>query len=246
VTNIPATGGIPGVPGSHHAQFTDVLHRSRATVEAMGLRNLSSKTWTVNCGWVLAANIAADLSAWCRLPGLYDHEDSRTPSRIRCVLAVGTACPPGAPRPRPRAEDQPDLALEGRLPDLLAAAVRPAGIRLTSHPLPANPGRSPPRRGRSRCRPEHIGQRRHPPETCEPDTTAENRRNTISNQPRQRPESSRSTTIFSSARPGNCLQQARGTGTVHPVPAYPAKLSRLHQHADAARRSRQTRCHPPR
>ncbi len=82
VTNIPAAGGIGGVPGSHHAQFTDVLHRSHATVEdrvrtgkAMGLRNLPSKTWVVNCGWVLAANIAADLSAWCRLLGLYDQED---------------------------------------------------------------------------------------------------------------------------------------------------------------------------
>jgi hypothetical protein len=82
VTNITATGGIGGVPGSHHAQFTDVLHRSHATVEdrvrtnkAMGLRNLPSKTWTVNCGWVLAANIAADLSAWCRLLGLYDCDD---------------------------------------------------------------------------------------------------------------------------------------------------------------------------
>lgn len=29
----------------------------------------------VNCGWVLAANIAADLAAWCRLLGLYDQED---------------------------------------------------------------------------------------------------------------------------------------------------------------------------
>ncbi len=29
----------------------------------------------VNCGWVLAANIAADLAAWCRLPGLYDCDD---------------------------------------------------------------------------------------------------------------------------------------------------------------------------
>jgi hypothetical protein len=82
VTNITATGGIGGVPGSHHAQFTGVLHRSHATVEdrvrtnkAMGLRNLPSKTWTVNCGWVLAANIAADLSAWCRLLGLYDCDD---------------------------------------------------------------------------------------------------------------------------------------------------------------------------
>jgi hypothetical protein len=82
VANIPATGGIGGVPGSHHAQFIDVLHRSHASVEdrvrtnkGMGLRNLPSKTWVVNCGWVLAANLAADLSAWCRLLGLYDCDD---------------------------------------------------------------------------------------------------------------------------------------------------------------------------
>ncbi len=41
----------------------------------MGLRNLPSKTWQVNCGWVLAANIAADLAAWCRLLGLHDCGD---------------------------------------------------------------------------------------------------------------------------------------------------------------------------
>ncbi len=82
MTNIPAAGGIPGMPGSHHAQFTGVLHRQHAVVEdrvraakAMGLRNLPSKTWVVNCGWVLAANIAADLAAWCRLLGLYDCDD---------------------------------------------------------------------------------------------------------------------------------------------------------------------------
>src|SRR5712675_1630237 len=82
VTNIPAAGGIGGVPGSHHAQFIDVLHRQHAVVEdgvrtakSMGLRNLPSKTWMVNCGWVLAANLAADLAAWCRLLGLYDQED---------------------------------------------------------------------------------------------------------------------------------------------------------------------------
>ena len=82
VTNIPVARGIGGVPGSHHAQFTDVLHRQHAVVEdevcagkSMGLRNLPSKTWMVNCGWVLAANIAADLAAWCRLLGLYDHDD---------------------------------------------------------------------------------------------------------------------------------------------------------------------------
>jgi hypothetical protein len=81
VTNIP-DAGIPGVPGSHHPQLIDVLHREHAVVEdrvrtakAMGLRNLPSKTWQVNCGWVVAANIAADLSAWCRLLGLYDCDD---------------------------------------------------------------------------------------------------------------------------------------------------------------------------
>jgi hypothetical protein len=67
------------VPGSHHPQFIDVLHREHAVVEdgvrtgkAMGLRTLPSKAWQVNCGWVLAANIAADLAAWSRLIGLYD------------------------------------------------------------------------------------------------------------------------------------------------------------------------------
>jgi len=82
VTNIPVAGGIPGVPGSHHAQFIDVLHRQHAVVEdgvraakSMGLRNLPSETWQVNCGWVLAASLAADLAAWCRLLGLYDCGD---------------------------------------------------------------------------------------------------------------------------------------------------------------------------
>ena len=71
-----------GIPGSHHPQWLDALHRSHATVEdrvrtnkAMGLRNLPSKSWTVNRGWVLAANIAADLTAWTRLLGLHDQPD---------------------------------------------------------------------------------------------------------------------------------------------------------------------------
>jgi Transposase DDE domain group 1 len=83
-TNIPRTG-MDGVPGSQHPQYIDVTHRDHATVEtdgvrtakAMGLRNLPSKTWQVNKGWVLAANIAADLTAWDRLLGLHDHEDLR-------------------------------------------------------------------------------------------------------------------------------------------------------------------------
>ena len=83
-TNIP-DAGIGGVPGSHHPQYIDVVHREHAVVEtggvrtakAMGLRGLPSKSWQVNCGWVIAANIAADLAAWTRLLGCHDDEDLR-------------------------------------------------------------------------------------------------------------------------------------------------------------------------
>ena len=83
-TNIPGTG-IDGVPGSHHPQYIDVAHREHAVVEtsgvraakAMGLRNLPSKTWQVNRGWVIAANIAAGLAAWTRLLGCHDDEELR-------------------------------------------------------------------------------------------------------------------------------------------------------------------------
>jgi hypothetical protein len=60
----------------------DALHRAHAGVEdrvrtnkAMGLRNLPSKAWTTNRGWVLACNIACDLDAWTRLLGLHDQPD---------------------------------------------------------------------------------------------------------------------------------------------------------------------------
>jgi hypothetical protein len=83
-TNIPLAG-IAGVPGSHHPQYIDAVQRDHATVEtdgvrtakAMGMRNLPSKAWQVNTGWVLAANIAADLTAWARLLGLHDQPDLR-------------------------------------------------------------------------------------------------------------------------------------------------------------------------
>ncbi|ASW57342.1 IS1380 family transposase [Plantactinospora sp. KBS50] len=73
---------IAGVPGSHQPQWLDALHRAHAGVEdhvrhgkATGLRNLPSKDWTVNQGWTLTCNIAADLAAWTRLLGLYDQPD---------------------------------------------------------------------------------------------------------------------------------------------------------------------------
>jgi hypothetical protein len=71
-----------GIAGSHQPQWLDVLHRAHAVVEdrvrtnkAMGLRNLPSKSWTTNTGWILAANLAADLDAWTRLLGLHHIED---------------------------------------------------------------------------------------------------------------------------------------------------------------------------
>jgi hypothetical protein len=73
------------VPGSHHPQYIDTLHREHDVVEtagvrtakAIGPRNLPSKTWQVNCGWVIAANIAADPAAWTRLLGFHDNPDLR-------------------------------------------------------------------------------------------------------------------------------------------------------------------------
>jgi len=73
---------IAGVPGSRQPRWLDCPHRAHVGVEdqvrvgkAMGLRNLPSKAWTVNRGWVLACNLAADLAAWTRLLGLHDQPD---------------------------------------------------------------------------------------------------------------------------------------------------------------------------
>lgn len=62
----------------------------------MGLRDLASKAWTVNRGWVLAANIAAGLTAWIRLLGLHDQPD----------LAHADAPPPPAYQPGRTVHDQ--------------------------------------------------------------------------------------------------------------------------------------------
>ena len=41
----------------------------------------------MNCGWVLAANLAADLAAWYRLLGLYDCADLKDAEP--CTLRSG-------------------------------------------------------------------------------------------------------------------------------------------------------------
>ncbi|WP_406497077.1 transposase [Streptomyces sp. NBC_00846] len=70
------------IAGSHQAQWLDVLHRHHAVVEdrvrtnkAMGLHNLPAKSYRNNEGWMLAANLAADLDAWLRLLALHDQDD---------------------------------------------------------------------------------------------------------------------------------------------------------------------------
>src|SRR5690242_19020148 len=113
-TNIPGDG-ISGVPGSHHAQYIDVLHREHAAVEtggvrtakAMGLRNLPSKTWQVNAGRVLAATIAADLTAWTASSACTT-ANSATPPRTPSATGSGT-CPPGSP-PTPASAPSPSAS----------------------------------------------------------------------------------------------------------------------------------------
>jgi len=77
----------------------------------MGLRNLPSKTWAVNCGWVLAANIATDLSA---CSACTTKKTSRTTSRTRCV-GYGT-CPPGWPATPASASSSSAAPGPGRTP----------------------------------------------------------------------------------------------------------------------------------
>jgi hypothetical protein len=171
VTNIPGAG-IPGVPGSHHPPFIDITHREHAVVEdgvragkAMGLRNLPSKTWQVNCG----------------LP------------------AVDAARPAGAPRPPAHTEDQLHLALERRLPGLLAAAVRPARTRLTSHPPP---------RPREGARPGAVGAGAAPSTSGGTAT----RRGTTSQTPRPKTGTTRSVTSLNPPPESSRLTRRSGPG----------------------------------
>ena len=160
-TNIP-DAGISGVPGSHHPQYIDVVHRKHAVVEtagvrtakAMGLRNLPSKSWQVNAGWVIAANIAADIAAWTRLLGHCDDEELRE-ADPDTLPDLANPRPPRLPRPAADPEDQPRLAMEGGVPRLLAAALRPASTRLTRTNSTNGKEGDQPRRCRSRCAPGH-------------------------------------------------------------------------------------------
>src|SRR5882724_149462 len=86
------------------------------------------KSWQVNCGWV----IAADLAAWTRLLGFCDDEDLREADPGHVPL------PHLAHSTRLARElvlkISPGLALERRVPHLLAAALRPARRCVPGHP----------------------------------------------------------------------------------------------------------------
>jgi hypothetical protein len=60
---------------------SDVLIFSDAATlilsDAQHLRNLPTRTWQINVGWILAANIAADLTTWTHLLGLCDDDELR-------------------------------------------------------------------------------------------------------------------------------------------------------------------------
>ena len=126
----------------------------------MGLRNLPSKTWQVNAGWVIAANIAADLAAWTRLLGCCDDADLREADPDTLRYRIWHIPARLARHARQRTLNiSPGLALEGGIPHLLAAALRPARTRLTSTNHPTDTKGGPARRGRSRCAPGHAGLR---------------------------------------------------------------------------------------
>ena len=132
--------------------------RRRPHRESHGTARLPSKTWQVNCGWVAAANIAADLAAWTRLLG-HGGEPGTPRRRPRHAPLPGLAHPRETRPPRPAADPrhQPRLAVGGSVPRLLAAALRPARTRLTTTDHPANAKGGLTRRGRSRCAPGHPG-----------------------------------------------------------------------------------------
>jgi hypothetical protein len=101
-TNVPDTG-MEGVPGSHHPQFIDVLHRDHATVETDGVRTAKA----IGCGTSRRKPGRSTKAGSSRRtspptsppgPGSLASTTSltcATPSRTRSATGSGT-CPPGS------------------------------------------------------------------------------------------------------------------------------------------------------
>jgi hypothetical protein len=78
-------------PRPVHRRAAPPAHRRRgpgARRQTHGPAQPSVEDMGGPCGWVLVANIAADLAAWCRLLGLYDQEDLKdaAPDTLRYRL----------------------------------------------------------------------------------------------------------------------------------------------------------------
>lgn len=93
VTNIRDLGR--SVPGSHHVYFLDTLHRQHAVVEdrvrtekATGIRTLPFHGYERNQAWLLAANLAYDLTAYLQLLGLDPDDElaAAEPDSLRAML----------------------------------------------------------------------------------------------------------------------------------------------------------------
>ena len=103
-TNIPDTG-IGGVPGSHHAQYIDVVHREHAVVETAGVRTAKAMGLREPAVEDLAGQRAAGSSPRTSPPtsppgpassAAATTPNSATPTRTRSATGSGTS-PPGSP-----------------------------------------------------------------------------------------------------------------------------------------------------
>ena len=171
-TNIP-DAGIRDVPGSHHPQYIDTVHREHAvvktagvrTAKATGLRNLPCR----RPGRSTRAGSSQRTSPPTWPPGTASsaRTTSRTcgkPTPARSATGSGTS-PPGSPATPGSAPSRSAPTGHGRTRSSPAGSgcapcPHPPRQRDTNHP--AKRERRINRRRRSRCAPGHPG-RHHPP-----------------------------------------------------------------------------------
>jgi hypothetical protein len=104
--------------------------------QAIGLATYSRKPGSLTAAGCLPRTSPPTWPPGAGCSGLYDCDgvEDTEPDVLRYRLRV---LPAQLVRRAPRTEDQPHLALGGRIPDLLAAAIHSAATGLTSHPVPA-------------------------------------------------------------------------------------------------------------
>ena len=180
-TNIPGDG-IGGVPGSHHPQYIDVLHREHAVVEtggvrtakAMGLRNLPPRT-----GRSTSAGSSPRTSPPTSRHGPASSACTTTNSatRTRTPSATGSGtCQPGWPATPGSAPSPSAPAGHGsRHSSPAGNGSPPCQHPPDQHQQPQRQEGGPPRRGRSRCAPGHTGRTVHHPPRGQTDMKSKNR-----------------------------------------------------------------------